>query len=74
MFGSHFLLQYQELGKLRAAFDIWREFAVRRATGHTGRKWQNNEEGEGPTSNLRLFPASVAANLLPGRDALNTYL
>jgi hypothetical protein len=38
----------QDLGQLRAAFDAWREFAVRRATGHTGRKWQKNEGGGHP--------------------------
>jgi len=43
----------QDLGHLRTAFDAWREFAVRRATGHTGRKWQKNEGGglsDNPTS------------------------
>ena len=31
---------------MRKVFDAWREHTVRKATGHTGRKWQNNESGQ----------------------------
>ena len=33
---------------LRAVFDRWREYSVRRATGHTGRAWQSNDDGDFP--------------------------
>lgn len=36
----------KERVQLRKVFDAWREYTVRKSTGHTGRKWQNNEGGE----------------------------
>ena len=36
----------KDKAQLRKVFDAWREYTVRKATGHTGRKWQNNEGRE----------------------------
>ena len=62
----------KEVAQLRKVFDAWREYTVRKATGHTGRKWQNNEDGEpqpavkpAMLTDSQIFSVTVSEYALP---------